>query len=301
MKAVPALILSLTVCAQAGPRSSASYSVSTDTVDRGGRRAASAAYTLDGSIGGVAGISTAPTPPETVKHGYLGQLFELATGVFLSATPMTIDEGGTRQIVAARYLDDLTGFPLDPLTVGWSVQSGPISINLGGIVSAPIVYQNEPATVRADVDSTTLLIGLTILNVNIDNFDTYASDGIDDAWQVQYFGLPPNALAGPVIDPDGDGQTNLFEYTAGLVPTDPLSRFSLRIAAVPGQPTQKRIIFSPRLSGRSYTVKFRLELTAGTWMPLTGATQNDAGSERTVTDLNATDPAKFYEVEITKP
>lgn len=301
MRRLVLFLLAFTSALHAGPRTSASYSITTDTTDRGGGRATSAAYTVDGSAGSVTGISTAPSPAETVKHGYLGQLFELATGVFLSATPPTINEGGTRKIIAARNLDDGTGFPLDPLTVSWSVQAGPISINASGIVSAPLVYQNEPAAVATTVESTPLSIGLTVLNVNSDNFHEYGSDGIDDAWQVQYFGQPPNPLAGPLIDPDGDGQTNLFEYTAGIVPTDPLSRFTLRIAPVPGQPTQMRIIFNPRLTGRAYTVKFRPDLTTGAWMTLSGTTQSDTGSERTVTDLNATEPAKFYQVEIVKP
>jgi hypothetical protein len=39
----------------------------------------------------------------------------------------------------------------------------------------------------------------------------------------------------------------------------------------------------------------------GPWLPLTGTTEGDHGSERTVTDPNATGAAKFCHVEITKP
>ena len=46
---------------------------------------------------------------------------------------------------------------------------------------------------------------LTVLNVNPDNFGIYAGDGVGDTWQVQYFGLPPNPAAGPLLDPDVDG------------------------------------------------------------------------------------------------
>ncbi|NQW99712.1 hypothetical protein HQ447_03565, partial [bacterium] len=132
---------------------------------------------------------------------------------------------------------------------------------------------------------------------------TYAGDTLDDAWQVQYFGQPPNANAGPLIDPDGDGQTNLFEHTAGLVPTDAASRFFVTIAPVPGLPTRKRIIFEPLVltAGRTYTVKFSPDLAPGSWTTLTGTTQNDIDDQRTVTDLNATEAKKFYQVEIFKP
>jgi hypothetical protein len=75
----------------------------------------------------------------------------------------------------------------------------------------------------------------------------------------------------------------------------------VRIEPVPGQPGQKKIIFSPRLASRTYVVTFRTDLTAGSWAPLTGFTFSDVGDERTVIDLNATGPEKFYRVELTYP
>ena len=69
---------------------------------------------------------------------------------------------------------------------------------------------------------------------------------------------------------------------------------------MPGFPAQKKLIFSPRLVGRTYTVK--TATTLGVPMtPLTGSTFTDNGNERTVTDTNATGGTKFYSVEITKP
>ena len=68
-----------------------------------------------------------------------------------------------------------------------------------------------------------------------------------------------------------------------------------------GQPNQKAMIFSPRFTDRTYVVKFKLDLTGGTWSPLPSSTFSDNGHERTVTDLSATGAKKFYQVEITKP
>ena len=48
----------LTSSAFAGSRSSASNNVPADSTDAGGRRATSAAYSHDGSIGGIAGVGT---------------------------------------------------------------------------------------------------------------------------------------------------------------------------------------------------------------------------------------------------
>jgi len=287
----------------AGPRTSANYTIATDTADGGGRRATSASYTNDGSAGGVTGISTVAAPAETAKHGYIGQLYDV-TGVSVVASPATVNEGTSRQLTASATLDDATTIALAGTEVAWSIVSGPLSfISASGLATAGNVYANTAAIARGGYQLRTGTASLTVVNVSLDNFGAYASDGLDDAWQVQYFGQPPNANAGPLVDFDRDGQTNLFEFTAGLVPTDPASRFSITIAPVPGWPTRKDIIFNPLVltGGRSYAVKFRPDLATGTWTTLTGTTQSDTGAQRTVTDLNATGAKKFYQVEIVKP
>jgi hypothetical protein len=295
---VAAACISLT--ATAGTRSSPNYSVITDTVDAGGRKTASANYSNDGSIGGIGGISTAGAPVETIKHSYIGQLYEL-TGIALAATPTTVNEGATRQITANAVADDASTINLAGNQVAWSVVNGPItSINANGLATAGIVYQNESATVRGAFQGTAGTLGLTVVNVNIDNFGSYAGDAVDDLWQVQNFGLNnPDGLGS--ADPDGDGQNNLFEYTAGTVPTDAASRFRLRIDRVVGQPDRKNIVFSPRFPTRTYTVQFRDNLSTGSFASLAGITTTDNGTERTVTDLNATGFSKFYRVSISFP
>ena len=285
----------------AGPRTSASYSIVTDSNDAGGSRSSSASYTHDGSAGGSTGISTSIAPAQTVKHGYVGQLTEV-TALQLAASPATVNEMSTRQLSAVQILDDLTTTAVPAASIAWSMQGGPLSsISSGGLVTATSVYRHEIAVAQGIYAGVLGLIGLTVLDTVPDNFGTYAADGLGDDWQVQYFGLS-NPNAAPLMDVDHDGHTNLFEFTAGIVPTDPASKFDLRIEPVPGFPTQKRITFSPRLSTRTYTVKAATTLAVGTvWIPLTGSTTSDAGDVRAVTDTTATGTAKFYQVQIVKP
>jgi hypothetical protein len=286
---------------QAGPRTSASYTIVTDTADAGGRRATSASYTNDGSVGLVAGLSTVAAPAETVKHGYIGQLYDV-TGLVLSATPTTVNEGGTLPLSAAQLLDDATTLSVPAASVTWSVAAGPLTgINASGLATAGNVYANTAATAQGNYAGNSGTLALTVLNVNLDNFGAYAGDTLDDAWQVQYFGQPPNVNAAPLVDFDRDGQNNAFEYTAGLIPTDANSVFRLRLEAVPGQPSHKRVIFTPRLTDRTYTVKAKPSLLTGVFAPLDSSTFTDNAQERTVTDLSATGATKFYQVEITRP
>lgn len=294
------LALLATVAAHAGPRISASYSIATDTTDTGGGRTVSAAYTNDGSASAVAGLSTVASPAQTAKSGYVGQLYDV-TGLVVNAGSSSVNEAATLQLTAWQFLDDESTLTVAANAVAWSVVSGPITgIDSGGLATADVVYQSTPATVQGMNGGFTGMLNLTVLDTIADNFGSYAGDGLGDDWQVQYFGTG-NPLAAPGVDASGNGHTNLFKYIAGLDPLDPADRFKLRIEPVPGQPTQKRVIFSPLVAGRTYTVSAKATLSGGTFMPLGSSSSMDAGDERTVTDLDATGATKFYHVEISKP
>ena len=168
------------------------------------------------------------------------------------------------------------------------------------MAAQPSHAQNTIATAKGIYAGNTGTRALTVLSVNTDDLPGYVGDGIDDAWQVQYFGLN-NPVAAPTVDADGTEQTNLFKYIAGLNPLDPNSRFTLAIQPVAAQPGRRNLVFSPRFPDRTYIVKSKTDLAAVTWNPLSSSTFTDNGQERTVTDLNATDALRFYHVEITKP
>ena len=284
----------------AGQRMSANYTILADTVDAAGSRTVSANYTNAGSASVIAGVSTNAAPAETAKSGYIAQLYDL-TGLLVNSNPPDVNEGASLQLAAWQLLDDATFLTTDANAVTWGIVSGPITgISASGLVTAGLVYQNTSATVQGTFGGFAGTLNFTVFDSIPDNFGAYAGDGLGDDWQVQYFGLPPNPAAGPLFDPDGDGQTNQFEFIAGLAPNDPASTFHLQIAPVPGQPSRKIVIFSPRLDGRTYIVVSRPTLSAA-WQPLTTSTQSDNGAERTVTDLDATGEKKFYRVEITRP
>jgi hypothetical protein len=256
---------------------SANYSLAPDAVDGGGLRGTSANYTLNGSamVGG-AGASAA----YTARTGFAGQLAEL-------------NEGASRQLNAILLYDDGSSSALSAGSVTWSVQSGPLTgITTSGLATTAAVYQDTAAVARGTYQAFTATLSLTVLNILPDNFNTYAGDGLPDDWQVQYFGVD-HPMAGPQLDPDGDGWDNLFEYNACLVPNDPLSTFSFSISAAPGG--GYRVTFSPRQSGCTYSLRGSSDLTF--WAPVTG-TVTDAGSVRTILDPAGTGPQRFYFVQV---
>ncbi len=297
-------ILIVVTSAPAASRSSASYSVPAESIGAAGSGVQSGSYTFEGSALCEFGAADNPAPASAgyvTKPGYVGELYNIVALSVTAPPSSSLNEGTTRQLNAAPLADDgTTNALIAPSTVTWSIVSGPIaSITTAGVATAGTVYQDTAAAVGGVAQGLSGQLNLTILNVSTDDFGAYANDGIDDSWQVQYFGQPPNALAGPNVDADGTGQTNLFKFVAGLNPLDG-SRFTLSIQTVIGQPTKRNVIFQPLVSGRTYSVQFKTSLTTPSWQALTGTTQVDNGNTRTVTDTSAVAP-KYYHVQISKP
>lgn len=285
-------LLLMTQAALAG--SSADYSLAPGAVDSGGLRGISANYTLNGSaMAGNAGASA----NYTARTGFAGQLLDavgaLATAIRITAAPPTVNEVSTRQLNASLLYDDNTTTPLAAGSLSWRVVSGPLTgISPTGLATAAAVYQDSPAVVRGTWQIFTATLDLTVINTLPDNFRTYAGDGLPDDWQVQYFGID-NPLAAPLLDPDGDCWDNRFEYNACLVPTDPLSTFSMRISDVTGGGHQ--VNFSPRLAGCEYTLMGSSDLTL--WAPVEG-TITDAGTVRTILDPAGAGQRRFYFIQV---
>ena len=80
-----------------------------DSTDGGGQHVASASYSVDGSIGGLGGISTAGN--DTAKHGYIGQFTEVS-GVAVTGTPAQVNECSACQLSGTAAMDDATVTPL---------------------------------------------------------------------------------------------------------------------------------------------------------------------------------------------
>ena len=295
MKTHLALILLALPCA-AFAAESTNYSITPASQASGGR-STSTNYTLDVSMD--AGGATTSTSYQ-VRSGFAGAIQD-AVGLEISSAALTVDEGSSRQLESHLQMDDDSLTAIAANDVSWSVLSGPLtSINSSGLATAGLVYQDSPAVAEGSYAGFTGSLGLTVQDTIPDNFGSYASDGLADDWQVQYFGQD-NPLAAPMLDPDGDGQNNAFEFTAGLIPNNPISRLLISIAPVPGHPGQKHVIFEPIVADRNYVVKTSPDLLSSSWTTLLGGSVSDNGSQRTVTDTDASESKKFYRVEIVKP
>jgi hypothetical protein len=192
---------------------SAPYSLAPAAFTAGSAHATSSNYTADFSScdGG-----TASSAAYKLRSGYTGRLTDITGDFSLTASVVAEDTGG--QLRAWQVWDDISLTP-HLGSVIWTIQSGPLlTIASNGLVTADIVYQDAPAIVQGAYQGVTRTLTFTVKNSLIDNFPPYAGDSLDDAWQIQTFGLvkPPNT--GPSDDFDGDGLSNLLEFAFGTAP-----------------------------------------------------------------------------------
>jgi hypothetical protein len=269
--------------------------VAAATLDSGGQRVTGGNVTIDGSLGGISGISTGTAA--TAKHGYIGQLTDV-TNLTVTATPGSVNEGSSVQLAGLARLDDATALAVVASNIVWRPVVYPVSsLTTDGLATASIVYSNTTGVVTGAY----LGIGGTgtflVLDSNSDNWGLYAGDQIPDSWQVAYFGT--NSPAGAAGSTNATGESNLYTFIADLNPTNPTSE--LIIVAVSNQVAGSTVRFTPSSTGRMYRLLYSTNLLAAGWTNLPGAVAiPGAGGTMSLSDTN-TAVQRFYKIGVQLP
>ncbi|WP_338688213.1 hypothetical protein [Haloferula helveola] len=280
---------------------STSYRNLNAAVGESGGRSTGATVTLDASVGGAitGGISSFTPSFVDDRGGFTGQLFDMKS-INLYPSPSEVDEDQYFGYDGEINLDDLSLLEPSRDEFTWSVVSGPLS-QVGDIFLLHAVFEDTPATVQAEYLFLTEQATFTIRNSDPDNYESYGGDGLDDAWQVQYFGAPPNADAAPTVDADHDGDTNEFEWLTDFDPTDGSSRF--RFAITGADPANDTVTFNLNkvVPNRTYRILADWDLSGPFSEEVTSIVVGSEESDRSAQDTNATTARKFYKIQVTAP
>lgn len=212
--------------------------------DGGQPRAASSTYAHDA---GLSPLVSAVSVSSSYAHraGYVGQLTDVVS-IEASATMNPAPEATVVPLALATVNDDGTITSLAGPALGsvsWSILgAGSPVLSVNAVPAAVLgnVYQNTTASLRATYGGMQQDFSFMVSNTGDDDFGAYAGDGLDDAWQVGYFGIG-NPAAAPDADPDGDGQDNRFEFLSGYSPVDGGSFFRLLITGKSPSAAQMRL------------------------------------------------------------
>lgn len=132
------------------------------------------------------------------------------------------------------------------------------------------------------------LVDMGAYEVHVTSTDT-DGDGMEDSWEVQYFGHITNAL--PHTNPgDSDSFSNYEEFVAGTDPTNSESFF-----AITNWSGGSFVVEWPSVAGREYTVFWTTNLPSG-FVPLAPAVEFPRSSYTDTT--HSAESAGFYKVQV---
>ncbi|QJE98859.1 hypothetical protein [Luteolibacter luteus] len=266
------------------------YALTHDSLGPGGGVSASATYQQTGEISG-SPVDVSAGSSAVLRSGFIGQLYEISS-ISMDPPPASVPELMGFQLTASGVADD--GTMLRSGTAGyWQVLSGPLAIDAQGYAAAGAVYEDRIASFSFSAAGFSVQAEILITNTGDDDFGLYAADGIDDPWQIQWFG-PDNPLGIATADASGTGQSNLFKWLAGLDPLDASARFLL--VTEPLNEGSVSISFGPCNPGRRYTLQKSADLVLWTSLPAVEASADRENLR--VTDPSPLEGTTFYRVDV---
>ena len=157
------------------------------------------------------------------------------------------------------------------------------------------IFVQEDSAVTTAVGTPLHVIEFSVAPAVIPDAD---SDDLPDAWEQSHFG--GTAGQGGSDDSDGDGQTNLQEYVAGTVPTNPSDQFAVG-GIQPTAPGTGLEVSLPGKAGRIYLLDRSTTLESDGWTQIDA--QGPLADDAVVSFVDAEPPAPraFYRVRVQLP
>ncbi len=184
----------------------------------------------------------------------------------------------------------------DGLTLGNpTYQPGNVFVGLNGISISISVSSNATPGLRNFIVQQGVNVAYAngFLEIQPASLD-YNFDGLDDAFQRQYFPLFTSPPAAPNADPDGDRMNNSGEYVAGTNPTNAASILQM---LVPTNAPGGKTVRWQSVAGKRYQLSSRTNLTTSVWQNI-GAAVTATGPTTEFFDSTVTNGIRFYRAQV---
>jgi uncharacterized delta-60 repeat protein len=149
---------------------------------------------------------------------------------------------------------------------------------------------------QAPTSQTVTVAGGQVTNITF----TYAAAlTAQETWRQTYFGITTNSgNAADNADPDGDGMSNLAEYTAGTNPNSSADVFKVNSQQKSGSTFT---LTTSGKNGRTYVLERSTTLNSASWTTVTS--QGPLGADASVTLADPASPTDhaFYRIRVTAP
>ena len=128
----------------------------------------------------------------------------------------------------------------------------------------------------------------------VTTFTLTVTGNATEIWRAQNFNSAINSGPGAdTADPDGDGSTNIAEYTAGTNPMSAMDVFKVSATTKTGN---LFLITVQGKTGRKYVLQRTTDLSTGTWTSVASTSPLAADAVISLTDPNASAARGFYRV-----
>jgi hypothetical protein len=200
---------------------------------------------------------------------YSGALNNSGEDLYLSRPGDPEDETGEVPYIVVERVDYDDASP-------WPLAADGLGASLERVDTAS--YPNDSSNWTANESPSPGIFDIEIEDVDSDD------DGMDDTWEIEYFGGIDIENGGAEEDWDNDGSSNLDESIAGTDPTDSSSLFS---ASISSESESSFNVTWSSVEGKTYSIESCTDLSDDSW-------------ESVILEIEATPSSNSYNFESTE-
>jgi hypothetical protein len=270
------------------------------------------------TFGGSSTNRTVTVTPAPNQHGSATITLTVSDGSLSASTNFTVTVNPVNDAPTVSQPADLSapvnaGIAPVALTIG-DIETDPAELTVTAVSSDPLLVPAGGLLTGGSGANRTLAItpapnrlGQAQITLTVSDGDRTTAVAFPltmtgtplETWRHGHFGTTdPAGPAADDADPDGDGQNNLAEFTAGTGPNDPSDLF--RVLTTTRTATAFTLTAAGK-AGRSYVLERTIDLSGGSWAEVASSASLQAAGTVTLSDPQPPGNGAFYRVRVVLP